>query len=247
MVDVKAIQRLLTRDYEFQTGYTIDPVTGEVSTRLGVKFLNPDLRQMAVKFDKVGGAFNCAFNALETLENSPRSVGGSFLANNNRLKDLKGGPQLVGGTYDCDHNFLESLVGAPEMVGRDFECSWNKLVDLKGAPRKVLGYFGCSMNPNLKTFEGGPQFVGRKFMAFDVDLDNLNGLPEQFEPSGEVVLDYKPHLPLLRLLNAPQIDVVGAPKEVIAILDAHLGQGKKGSLSAGVKLARAGYKGNARW
>jgi hypothetical protein len=247
MVDVEEIKYLLERDYEFELGYTIDQVTGEVSTRGSAKFQNPNISQMSVKFVRVGSNFSCGFNALTTLENSPREVAGSFYANNNQLKDLKGGPQSVGLTYDCDHNQLETLEGAPNVINRHFDCSWNNLTDLRGAPRQVLGDLALSMNKELKTFEGGPELVGRSLMAFEVALLNLNGLPEKWGPNSEVVLDYQRHLPLLRLLNAPRIDLVGAPTEVREVLKAHLGHGKKGMLHVAYKLTKSGYKENARW
>jgi hypothetical protein len=131
----------------------------------------------------------------------------------------------VGGNFDCSVNQLTTLKGSPNHVGGQFICSFNKLTALEGAPGHVVSDFLCGLNRvRLNSLDGAPGYVGGKFWV-----------------------DYNESLPLLRLLQYNHIHVRNAPKVVTQILNKYAGTGKKGMLGAGVELARAGFKDNARW
>jgi hypothetical protein len=108
----------------------------------------------------------------------------------------------------------------------------------------VDGSFDCSVN-NLSNLENAPVYVGKHFSCQFNRLINLDGAPSHV---GKIFrLDYSLDLPLLRLLQYQNPDVLDAPDSVTKILEKYAGTGKKGMLGAGVELTRAGYKGNARW
>lgn len=99
------------------------------------------LYKIPFKFNKVTSNFDCSFNELITLENSPTIVHGYFNCSFNNLKNLEGGPKFVSKHYNCSNNKLISLKGSPEEVNF-FNCSNNKLENLYYAPvTKNLSYF----------------------------------------------------------------------------------------------------------
>jgi hypothetical protein len=129
----------------------------------------------------------------------------------------------VSGSFWCTNHDLNTLVGSPTEVGKNFWCEANFLRNLEGAPKSVGANFDCSNN-QLTTLDGAPLSVG-----------------------GNFEVDYSSLLPLLRLLQYNHIHVANAPKVVTQILNKYAGTGKRGMLGAGVELARAGFKANARW
>ena len=120
------------------------------------------LHELPLKFNRVSGRFDCAYNNLTSLEGAPEIVGGNFNCRYNQLTTLEGAPKEVGGSFYCADNQLISLWGAPKWVGHDFSCSFNKLTSLEGAPREVGGNFYCAYN-QLTTLEGAPIRVGGYF------------------------------------------------------------------------------------
>ena len=66
-------------------------------------YLNENkLDKLPLKFGKVTGDFNCAFNKLTTLEGVPDYVGMNFYCNNNKLTSLEGSPEYVGWDFYCN-------------------------------------------------------------------------------------------------------------------------------------------------
>ena len=128
-----------------------------------------------VKFGKVSGGFNCAYNHLTSLVGAPQTVGG-INCSNNELTTLEGAPQTVGGYFNCAYNHLTSLVGAPKTVGA-INCSNNELTTLEGAPQSVGGDFICGDN-ELTTLEGAPKTVVGGFWCDDNELTSLEGAPQ---------------------------------------------------------------------
>lgn len=49
----------------------------------------------------VNGIFDCMFNRLTTLKNSPKIVTGTFYCSYNRLISVEGAPEFVGGNFYC--------------------------------------------------------------------------------------------------------------------------------------------------
>jgi hypothetical protein len=102
------------------------------------------LFKIPFKFNRCSSDFNCSYNMLLTLANSPHTVHGNFNCSYNCLPDLKGGPRLVSKSYNCSHNKLTGLYGAPDIVNY-FDCSFNNLKNLVPSP-KVKGIMICHNN-----------------------------------------------------------------------------------------------------
>jgi hypothetical protein len=79
-----------------------------------------DIKPIPVKFNKVGGNFDCYGSQLTTLKGIPNEVGGSFWCSSNQLTTLKGAPNKIGGNFYCFSNPLKSLDGKPDYVGGGF-------------------------------------------------------------------------------------------------------------------------------
>jgi hypothetical protein len=147
----------------------------------------------------------------------------SFRLERAGITSLEGCPHTVGDNFVCVGNHIQTLRGGPSYVGENYDCARNQLLDLHGAPKHVGRLFTCSDNP-LKSLDGAPDSAKSGFVA-----------------------DYSPALPLLRLLQYHNFWLWNCPEDLLSILNKYKGTGKKGSLAAAVELARAGYKGNARW
>jgi hypothetical protein len=126
--------------------YTINP-DGTVDVDGDVYLHKRNLKELPLKFGKVGGYFNCRNNQLTTLEGSPKEVGGNFSCHHNKLTTLEGSPKVVGDSFYCHSNQLTTLEGAPKEVGGGFYCHNNQLTTLEGAPREVGVHFVCYNNP----------------------------------------------------------------------------------------------------
>jgi hypothetical protein len=87
------------RNYVINDDFTID-VIGYVN--LSEKQLDsvPDY----IKFNKVGGYFDCSYNKLTSLEFCPNEVGESFFCNDNDLTSLNGCPKKVRVNFWCENN-----------------------------------------------------------------------------------------------------------------------------------------------
>jgi len=100
-------------------------VDGLVNVDGGVDLSMMGLTELPLKFGRVTGSFDCAYNKLTSLEGCPRSVGGNF---------------------DCEENKLTSLVGCPRSVGGTFYCRDNKIREFTGI-KYIGGLLFCSRNP----------------------------------------------------------------------------------------------------
>jgi hypothetical protein len=151
--------------------YTINP-DGTVDVDGDVYLRRRNLKELPLKFGKVGGYFNCYDNKLTTLEGVPKEVSGGFYCSHNQLTTLEGAPKEVGGNFNCSYNQLTTLEGSPKEVGGDFYCNNNQLTTLEGAPKEVGGNFYCDDN-KLTTLEGSPKVVSGDFGCRN------NPLPEE--------------------------------------------------------------------
>ena len=124
---VEVCEKYEIENYIINDGLSID-VDGDVD------LYKKKLEYLPLKFNYVGGTFNCSFNQLNILEGCPRTVVGDFFWDYNELKTLKGSPQTVDGRFSCYRNKLETLEGSPQTVGGDFYCVYNKLKDLEYFP-----------------------------------------------------------------------------------------------------------------
>lgn len=103
--------------------------------------LNLDQLPKWVSNVHVSGTFNCSFNKLTSLENSPFYVAGDFFCNDNKLTTLKGATPTIGKSFFCDHNRLTSLEGSPRSIGSSFICFQNRLISIVGLPEQIGEHF----------------------------------------------------------------------------------------------------------
>lgn len=116
-----------------------------------------------------------------------------------------------------------------------------------GLPTLVRDSIWLHGNP-IESLEGAPTHVGKYMGLAKTRLKNLNHLPDHI---GTLALDYDPHMPLLRSLNAhvivwPNI-LAKPPSQVQDILNKYAGQSKSGALNCALELKQAGFGSNARW
>jgi len=131
--------------YEIIHNYTVDVFENvDISQR--------NLPRIPVKFRRIVGDFDCSYNKLNNLTNSPEEVTGLF---------------------DCSLNGLYSIVGGPKIVRNGYYCSDNNLTDLEGFPLEVYKVFDAERN-NLKTLKGTPEILLCK--DFDVSQNKLVNL-----------------------------------------------------------------------
>jgi hypothetical protein len=151
----------------------------------------------------------------------------------------------VDGNFYCGQTSLTSLVGSPHTVSGSFSCQRSGITSLEGAPHQVGDRFNCS-GTHITSLKGGPRIVGVNFRCEKNRLTSLEGLPERV--GGGIFLDYKPTLPLLRLLlvqGVVQI-ILGNNADVIHIMNKYKGTGWKGMVPCARELIKAGFKENAR-
>src|SRR6266704_261920 len=97
-----------------------------------------DVRQLPVKFKKIGHTFVISHHGLVTLNGCPKEVGGSFLCVQNDLVSLVGGPQTVGNNYRVSGNKLSNLIGSPQSIDNGvFVVMNNPLISLEGLPKRI--------------------------------------------------------------------------------------------------------------
>ena len=99
----------ICKSFEIEN-YTINP-DGSIDVDGNLTIVNRNLYTIPIKFNKVSGDFDCSWNNLISLENSPIEVGGDFICDFNRLKSLVGSPNKIGGYLSCIGYKLETLDG----------------------------------------------------------------------------------------------------------------------------------------
>jgi len=182
--------------------YTINS-DGTIDVDGNVYLYDSELSELPLKFGKVSGYFDCAFNKLTTLEGCPQSVGGTFNCNCNKLTTLEGCPQILGDNFYCHSNELITLEGCPQILGGDFSCSYNKLTTLEFCPQILGGDFSCSYN-KLTTLEFCPQILGGYFDCNDNKLNTLVGIkvcPKNINCSGNPLTKYEINNPREAILQ----------------------------------------------
>ena len=159
---------IFKRSFKYSGEITID--NDGLITVTGHCRLIPKCTKLPVKFDRVGGIFDCSGNHLETLIGSPRYVGNTFDCSINNLRTLEGAPTTVIGTFTCSHNYLTSLIGSPEFVGRAYFCSYNDLESFEGITPNIISDLFCYDN-KLKSVTG-LKSVGDEFhiSVFDYNI-----------------------------------------------------------------------------
>jgi hypothetical protein len=161
--------------------WSINHDTGFIDVDGNVDMSSKCISNIPVKFGNVTKNFNCSYNEIISIEQSPISVGGDFDCSFNSLKNLVGAPKSVGGNFDCSFNNLTSLEGAPQSVGRDFNCSVNELSILFGCPLTVGGEFNLYRNPITSLVGLSKSFNFLLISLQDISVDYYNGIIPQIE------------------------------------------------------------------
>lgn len=164
----------LCREYEI-CDYTINE-DGSIDVDGEVILADFELTEIPIKFRNVYGRFDCSYNKLKSLKNSPIYVGGSFKCVHNKLKSLKYIPERIDGSIEVTSNELTSLKYVQEVVNGNFVCNKNKLKSLKYAPKEVSGSFACSVN-ELTSMEYSPKIASSIFFTNN-DVRDLNHIGE---------------------------------------------------------------------
>ena len=152
---------------------------------------------------------------------------------------------LVSGTFEALGIGLTTLEGFPVSC-HNLYLTGNKLVNLDHCP-DYLNFMFVAHN-KLKNFEGSlrsAHLIDARHNPFE-SLDGFEKITVN-----EIRITWNDRLPLLKLLVAKKIVVMDKLNEPLQnineILNRYAGQGRQGSLACAAELARAGYKGNARW
>lgn len=107
--DIEKTIHEICKSFEIEN-YTINS-DGSIDVDGNLNIFNRNLTTIPIKFNKVSGSFDCSWNNLISLENSPIEVGGDFICDFNRLKSLVGSPIKIGGYLSFIGYNLESLDG----------------------------------------------------------------------------------------------------------------------------------------
>lgn len=67
------------------------------------------LKKLPFKFNYINGYFDCSFNNLISLKNSPNMTVSDFNCSDNHLSSLKDAPIQVNGDFLCERNGLQTL------------------------------------------------------------------------------------------------------------------------------------------
>jgi len=121
---IEACEQYGIEDYTINDDLSID-VNGSVH------FDRVNLGYLPIRFNYVGGYFNCGNNKLKTLEGCPQIISGNFYCYFNELKSLEGCPQTVNGNFYCSYNELVDLEHFPEVNG---------IIDIKENKLNLLVY-----------------------------------------------------------------------------------------------------------
>lgn len=198
--------RLGIDTFTINPDYSVD-VKGSVDIRemglssLPVKFRNIEgdfdcsynnLKNLVNSPDTISGLFDCSLNSIYTLIGGPRVVMGGYYCSDNKLTDLQGFPEKVYEVFDAERNELTTLKGAPEILTcQEFTVAQNKLVNLHYGPKKGFN-FDCSQN-DITTLENG---VKELHGVFDCNYNMLRSLIG------------KPHCDRIRYRDGNQIKVI---------------------------------------
>ena len=145
-----------------------------------IDIVHKNLKEIPIKFNRVSGYFNCAYNALTTLKNAPKFVGRGFYCDHNKLTSLKGCPKIINGDFSCVKNKLTTLKYSPEIVNGSCNYEGNKLISLEGMPKKITK--GLWLNSNkLTSLVGCPKIIHGVFMVSNNNLTSLKGCPEKVD------------------------------------------------------------------
>ena len=154
-------------NYEIHDDMSIS-VNGDVS------FYKQGLSHLPLRFKKVSGFFDMAYNPIKTLKGCPIEIGGDFSCSYTKIKSFDHAPKKVGGIL-CKGNDIKSTNNIP-YVERNIIISENKLESLDGIQEIINGNFYCGHN-ELKSLEPVIEVKGH-LMADRNKLSDFYSIPK---------------------------------------------------------------------
>lgn len=131
------------------------------------------LNEIPVKFNVVTGNFDCAFNNLKSLFNSPREVGGDFSCESNHIVDLKFAPIHIGKNFLMGHNLVNTFNYFPEFVGGNSSFMDNPINNIDTLPfSKNLNSMVLTCDKNKVMVYTKEDFILRDKQKEITDLNN---------------------------------------------------------------------------
>lgn len=130
------------------------------------------------KIREVFGSFNCSYNRLKNLMNSPRIIHGDFIFINNNIFNLLYCPNEIGGNMYGYGNRISIFKTFPKHIGGDVDFSSCSLNSLHGCPDTIMGEFNISNNKTLYNLKYGPKYVYGNCIYSRCSLNTLYGSPK---------------------------------------------------------------------
>ena len=103
-VDIDA----LCKEYDIEN-YTINS-DGSIDVDGDVNLIDMNLDKLPLRFNRIGGSFDCSVNHLTSLIGAPKEIGGSFDCRYNQLTTLEGAPREIGDYFHYYGNPLPQLI-----------------------------------------------------------------------------------------------------------------------------------------
>ena len=128
--------RKFVRKMQLNADIVEDPKYGYIINSHHTNISHKILRRIPYKFGDESNDFDCSYNYLTNLKNSPISVAGNF---------------------NCSHNFISRIIECPSIVGK-IDISFNRLERLDTFPEVCKRYCDISNN-NLKTLDNLSVFI----------------------------------------------------------------------------------------
>lgn len=135
-------------------------------------FINSDFRFLTSdQHSESDARVQWCLDNIATIYNSEESI--CKIDENNKL--IIYGDILIPDEYEELPIKIDEVYGNV-IVGNTINHVNGYLKSLKNFPTKIHGKFDCRMNPNLKTLENGPEWVGGSYWCNGCSLKNFNGI-----------------------------------------------------------------------
>lgn len=157
-----------------------------VDSDKNVDLLNKGIYVLPVKFRKISGAFNIAFNHLESLRGCPEEVFGNFRCRNNLLQSFEGAPKYVGKDFLIGGN--PRLTSLHDIYKHVKQIDGMLIMDTKPIKDSILGLL---MIRGLKEVDDGdshrPHTHTQPFIILNTYLPNTTGKDAVYECQEELI------------------------------------------------------------
>jgi hypothetical protein len=178
-----------------------------------------------IPMGQVEGSFACVQNGLTTCENLPMNVHGDCDISQNPIMSLLHAPTYVKGQFNCEKTAITSLAYVPAC--KELDVSHTPITNFEHVSDRTQEIIGWHCD----------------------HLVNLQGITSHVK---DLDITWNPNLHVLRGLQAVKF-ILRDPQNpqphdpVHGIIQPFVGKGKASAIACAAALARAGFKGNARW